>query len=82
MKRPTVDWGVVCLLILAGLLLLSNLGNGYLWQDEAETALLARHTLEFGYPTAVGPSRFPLSRTSMPLGSDAAGLPCRPSTSS
>ncbi|MBI4342122.1 MAG: glycosyltransferase family 39 protein, partial [Candidatus Omnitrophica bacterium] len=30
--------------------LLSSLDNGYLWQDEAETALLARNTLAFGYP--------------------------------
>jgi hypothetical protein len=44
------DWVVVVLLAIAGVLLLSNLGNGYLWQDEAETAVLARNTLRFGYP--------------------------------
>jgi 4-amino-4-deoxy-L-arabinose transferase-like glycosyltransferase len=42
---------VVCLLAaLAGLLLLANLGNQYLWQDEAQTALLARTILSAGVP--------------------------------
>ena len=40
----------LALLALAGVLLLANLQNGYLWQDEAETAMLARRVLEFGYP--------------------------------
>lgn len=44
------DRCVLFFFIVASVLLLSNLKNGYLWQDEAETALLARHTLEFGYP--------------------------------
>jgi len=47
-----MDVIVVVLLVIAGVLLCSNLDNGYLWQDEAETALLARSTLKFGYPTA------------------------------
>lgn len=33
-------------------ILFANLGNIYLWQDEAETAVLARNTLEFGVPRA------------------------------
>jgi hypothetical protein len=42
---------VVCLLAaLAGVLLLANLGNQYLWQDEAQTALLARTILSAGVP--------------------------------
>jgi 4-amino-4-deoxy-L-arabinose transferase-like glycosyltransferase len=42
---------VVCLLAaLAGVLLLANLGNQYLWQDEAQTALLARTVLSAGVP--------------------------------
>lgn len=43
------------LLLAAGaVLLLANLGdgNGRLWQDEAETAVLAKNTLRFGYPRA------------------------------
>ena len=41
-------WGF-CL--AAGLLLLPNLtSSGLLWQDEAETAVLAQNTLRFGYP--------------------------------
>ena len=51
-KSPFFDPIVTGLFVLAGILLLSSLGNGYLWQDEAETALLARNTLRFGYPRA------------------------------
>lgn len=41
-------WG---LLAAAALLLLTNLeSSGLLWQDEAETAVLAQRTLQFGYP--------------------------------
>ncbi len=40
------------LLALGAALLLSNLGNGRLWQDEAETAVLGRNTLCYGYPRA------------------------------
>lgn len=49
-KKP--DWGMGILLVIGAVLLCSNLENGYLWQDEAETALLARNTLRFGYPRA------------------------------
>jgi 4-amino-4-deoxy-L-arabinose transferase-like glycosyltransferase len=35
---------------LSATLLLANLGNQYLWQDEAQTALLARSILEHGIP--------------------------------
>ena len=47
-----VDRVVLGLFMVAAVLLLANLGNGYLWQDEAETAVLARNTLAFGYPRA------------------------------
>ena len=52
MAKPAADPVVVGLLAVAAGLLLWNLGNGYLWQDEAETAVLARNTLQFGYPRA------------------------------
>ena len=39
-------------LLVAGVLLFANLGNVYLWQDEAETALLGRNVLTYGYPNA------------------------------
>ncbi len=51
-ERSRPDWVIAGLFALAGLLLLANLENGLLWQDEAETALLARHVLRFGYPRA------------------------------
>ncbi|MDP7076630.1 MAG: glycosyltransferase, partial [Myxococcota bacterium] len=35
---------------LAGLVLLTRLDRPMLWQDEAQTALLARSILEFGVP--------------------------------
>ena len=37
---------------LAALLLLWGLGNSYLWQDEAATAVLAQRTLRYGRPLA------------------------------
>ena len=46
------DWVIVGLLALGACLLLTNLQSGYLWEDEAETALLARQTLAVGYPKA------------------------------
>lgn len=54
MKRrfPSLDLGVFLLLTAGAVLLLSQLDNGRLWQDEAETAVLARNTLSFGYPRA------------------------------
>ena len=52
MARPVVDGVAVALLVIAGIFLFANLGSGYLWQDEAETAVLARNTLKFGYPRA------------------------------
>ena len=43
----------VWVLLLAGLvLLLTNLGNIYLWQDEAETALLSQRLGQYGLPLA------------------------------
>ena len=51
-KPAAPDGVVLVLLAIAGVLLLSGLGNGCLWQDEAETAVLARNTLRFGYPRA------------------------------
>ncbi len=44
------DRVIAALFVLATMLLFTNLDSGYLWQDEAETALLARNTLTFGYP--------------------------------
>jgi hypothetical protein len=44
---------VLLLLILVGSgLIFANLSNRYLWDDEAETALLARNILSFGVPKA------------------------------
>ncbi len=38
--------------LAAVVLLFANLGDIYLWQDEAETALLARNVMTHGYPNA------------------------------
>jgi len=50
-KRIT-KYILVLLLLVAGILLFANLGNVYLWQDEATTAVLAKNTLNFGVPRA------------------------------
>ncbi len=42
--------GVATLALLAAVLLFKNLGNQYLWQDEAQTALIARTVLTHGIP--------------------------------
>jgi hypothetical protein len=41
---------VALALLLCGTLLLSRLDDIYLWQDEAETALVSRHWLAYGLP--------------------------------
>ncbi len=43
---------LIIALLLSGCLLFANLGNHYLWQDEAETAMVARNLLDSGYPSA------------------------------
>src|SRR5262245_39262825 len=40
------------LLLVAALLIFPSLDDRYLWDDEAETALLARNVLQFGVPVA------------------------------
>jgi hypothetical protein len=42
----------VLIAVVACLWLLPSLGNGMLWEDEAQTALLARTTLQHGVPVA------------------------------
>lgn len=45
------DLWMLGLLLLGGILLLPNLASsGLLWQDEAETAVLGKNILTFGYP--------------------------------
>jgi hypothetical protein len=39
-------------LAVAAVLVFADLGDRYLWEDEAETALLARNVLRFGLPVA------------------------------
>ena len=40
------------LLVLSFFLIFKNLSNNFLWEDEAESAVLARNILHFGYPRA------------------------------
>jgi 4-amino-4-deoxy-L-arabinose transferase-like glycosyltransferase len=47
-----LDGLLLGLFAAAAVLLLANLSNGLLWQDEAETAMLARRILQHGYPRA------------------------------
>ena len=46
------------ILLIGSFLLLGNLGNQYLWQDEAETALLAKTVLSHGIPMAYDGKNF------------------------
>ena len=48
----SVDRWLVLFLLIGGVLLLTRLDNGRLWQDEAETAFLAKNILRDGYPRA------------------------------
>ena len=50
--RTGPDWIALLLLLLGGALLFTHLDNGRLWQDEAETAVLGRNVLRYGYPRA------------------------------
>ena len=53
-RAPTSpDRFVIVLLLLVPILLFPSLGNAYLWQDEGETAVLARCVLLHGYPLAM-----------------------------
>ncbi len=47
-----IDYFSLLSLILLCLLAFLNLGNQYLWQDEAENAVIAQNILKFGYPCA------------------------------
>jgi len=40
------------ILLIASALILANLSNRYLWQDEAETALVSKTILQYGVPKA------------------------------
>ena len=50
--EKTINSILILLLLIAGIFLFANLGNVYLWQDEATTAVLASNTLTFGVPRA------------------------------
>ena len=52
MKSWRIDPWLLFLILAGAVLLLTGLGNGRLWQDEAETAVLAKNVLRFGYPRA------------------------------
>lgn len=45
-------WPLLIVVVVGGVLLLTNLGSGYLWADEGDTAVLARNILKSGVPSA------------------------------
>ena len=53
LERFKPDIFILILTPLLIFLLFWNLGNQYLWYDEAQTAVLARSVLEYGYPRAL-----------------------------
>src|SRR5688572_6612924 len=42
----------ILLIFLGFIVVFPNLGNRYLWDDEAETAILSRNILKYGVPKA------------------------------
>jgi len=50
--RISANSAVAALVLIAALLIFPSLDDRYLWEDEAETALLARNVLRFGVPVA------------------------------
>src|SRR5436853_2374370 len=51
-ERLRSHWPFALLAALALALLLVNVGSGYLWADEGDTAVLASNILKFGVPKA------------------------------
>ena len=51
-ERIWANSAVAGLTLVAALLIFPGLGDRYLWDDEAETALLAKNVLRFGVPVA------------------------------
>ena len=51
-ERIWANSAVVGLVLVAALLIFASLDDRRLWDDEAETALLAKNTLRFGVPVA------------------------------
>jgi hypothetical protein len=49
-RKVGIDVPLLAILALAAALLLANLGNRFLWQDEAQTALIAGTILDGGVP--------------------------------
>jgi len=45
-------WPLAVLATIAGVLIFTNLGSDYLWEDEGDTAALASNILKFGVPKA------------------------------
>jgi 4-amino-4-deoxy-L-arabinose transferase-like glycosyltransferase len=50
--RISASSAVAGLVLVAALLIFPGLGDRYLWDDEAETALLAKNVIRFGVPVA------------------------------
>jgi len=51
-ETKNIRYFIIASLAVLALLVFSNLGNQYLWQDEAENAVIAGNILKFGYPKA------------------------------
>src|SRR5207249_1094457 len=51
-ERIWANSAVAGLVLVAALLIVPGLGVRYLWDDEAETALLAKNVIRFGVPVA------------------------------
>lgn len=50
--RLRCHWPVAIVVVLGAVLIFTNLGSDYLWEDEGDTAALAVNILKFGVPKA------------------------------
>ncbi|MEN6385223.1 MAG: glycosyltransferase family 39 protein [Phycisphaerales bacterium] len=66
MNRILANIILLAIMCIAFFLLLANLGNQYLWQDEAETAVVSKTILQYGVPHGYDGKNF----FSQELGSD------------
>lgn len=52
LKKSRQHWPFLIVTVIAATLIFTNLGSGYLWADEGDTAVLAHNIVKFGLPQA------------------------------
>src|SRR5713226_10109102 len=52
LRTLVFHWPLAMVAVISGILIFTNLGSDYLWEDEGDTAALASNILKFGVPKA------------------------------